>query len=129
DRPARGLVVLSEDAPGGLLGFAARQQGWVLNYETPIFRLASGRELFPTLPEPTREQAEAACRAWGRQKGLGDAAMGAVEADPARGRLLLKPATLPDAVRKELRKGETWLLIGEGLLRAAVRLELCEAST
>jgi hypothetical protein len=126
DRPARGLVVLSEDAGGSLLGFAARQQGWHLSAEAPIFRIAAGREVFPTLPEPTREQGQAACRAWGQQKGLGDATGGAVEVDPAHGRMLLKSVDLPEAVRKELRKGETWLLIGEGLLRAAVRLELSQ---
>jgi hypothetical protein len=136
DRPERLLTVLARVAGSGaaerLLGFAARQEGWVLQAGAPAFAI-EGRwdELFPEVtaglpPEAWRR----AWRSWCEPRSLPEAEVAACAVEPRGERLAIRaPARLVErlrAARSDAVKGEAWLLAGEGPLRRASRIELVE---
>jgi hypothetical protein len=140
NRPERWLAVLAligaPSAGGGrLLGFAARQEGWMLHTAAPILDLANGwTDLFPELAlEPTLEALKRAWEGWVQARGVGDpAAAGCSLSLAGHGLRAYAPAPLLDhlrAARSDLSKGEAWLLIGDGRFRRAAQLELVKRET
>jgi hypothetical protein len=137
DRPERLLAVLvrvgNAGGPDRLLGFAARQEGWVLQADAPAFAVA-GRwdELFPELSAgPPAEAWREAWLAWCQPRGIPGAEAAACGLELRDERLLVRaPARLIErlqAARSDAIKGEAWLLAGEGAIRRAAVVELIEA--
>jgi hypothetical protein len=132
DRPERRLLVLALAAGQNqprLLGFSARQEGWVLSSTEPVLVLDTGwQEIFPELSEPSLESCGQAWQSWAKPRGLSDSDIAGSVLHLAGHRLRV---TLPRAAldhlrntRSEVFKGDTWLLIGDGRVRCAVNLEL-----
>lgn len=135
DHAERLLVALFTSAsnPACLLGLAARQEGWLLQTAELLLTLEQGwPEVLPELTLSTQqESARLAWRNWGKTAGLQTAETDAGQVTYAANRLRV---CLPDAVLQKLRglrsdvfKGDTWLLLGEGRLRAAAILEVVSA--
>jgi hypothetical protein len=136
DRPERLLVALTvtefPEGKRGLLAFAVRQDGWVLNSAEPALSLAEGwHELFPELAnELPLEVWRQAWRSWCQPRGvsLADAAACGLERQGERLRVTA-PARLLEhlrATRSDALKGQAWLLAGEGRLRTAALIDLGE---
>ena len=134
DRPERYLAVWvlvpGPSEQSCLLAFAARQDGWALNSSEPLMRIADGwQDVLPSLcAAPAAESLRRAWTAWAHSRGLTDA-----DADAAGLSLLghcLEVQTPPSALERlkkaksDVFKGDTWLLIGDGLIRTAVVLRL-----
>jgi hypothetical protein len=143
DRPEHLLTVFvlvsapppGEAAAGGqerLLGFAVRQEGWVLQAEEPAFTLTQGwTEVFPELgEEPAPEAWRQAWRSWCQPRSLPAAEYDACKLERQEYRLrVLAPKRLVDrlrAARSDALKGEAWVLAGTGNLRPAALLEIVE---
>lgn len=132
DQPERVLVVLAL-VPGGdqprLLGFSARQEGWVLSTAEPILAQNAGwQAIFPQLADPPPEVLQQAWRSWAQPRGLSDSQIAACAPERIGHRLRVQtPTSVVDHLHKtrsEVFKGDTWILIGDGRVRAAVNLEL-----
>jgi hypothetical protein len=132
DRAERMPVVVVRTADDRLLGFAVRQDGWTLPSETPVFDLGEGwSEAFPYLTEAmSLEEGQQAWQAWCQPRGL--AGLG-VENCPVRLEGHMLHVTVPPRLLERLRatrsdalKGEAWVLVGTGRLRAAALLEILE---
>jgi hypothetical protein len=136
DRPEWVLaVILVAAGPNGipqLVGLPVRQDGWVLQAASPLFTLAGDwQEVFPELgEEPTPEAWRQAWRTWCEQRTLSAAEADAcgLERRGERLRVAAPPSMVERlrAMRSDVLKGETWLLAGEGQIRAAVLVELTE---
>jgi hypothetical protein len=133
DRPERLPVLLALVEAAGetrLLGFAVRQEGWGLQTHHPVFTLTgSWQETFPHLGEkPSETECRQAWRSWCQPRGLPAAEVEACTVLPKGLHLHVKapPALLErlQAARSDALKGEAWLLVGEGNLRAALTLEI-----
>jgi hypothetical protein len=143
DRPEQVLAVLvlvsapppGESAGGGpqrLVGFAARQEGWVLHAEEPAFVLTEGwAEVFPELAdEPGLEAWRQAWRSWCQPRSLPAADYDACKLERLDYRLrVLAPKRLVErlrAARSDALKGEAWVLAGTGNIRPAALLDIVE---
>jgi hypothetical protein len=134
DRPERLPVALVRTGPpeheAELLGFPVRQEGWALQVHHPVFAVREdGLAPFADLESHPLEQAcRQAWRAWCQPRGLPADEVEACALRPAGVRLhVAAPAPLVERLRvarSDALKGEAWLLIGEGLLRAAAVLEV-----
>jgi hypothetical protein len=137
DRPEHlfALVALVPQEGGGegLLGFAVRQEGWVLQAGTPAFALGPDwRDLFPQLGDEVPLDAwRQAWRVWCQPRGLPPAEVEACALERHAHHLrVLAPRRLVErlrAARSDALKGEAWLLAGTGGLRSLALLELVEA--
>ncbi len=136
DRPERLLTVMAPvSGEGGerLLGFAARQEGWVLQGAEPAFVVRQRwHELFPELSAaPAADVWRQAWLTWCQPRGLPAAEVEACAVELQGVRLGVRaPAKLIDrlrAARSDAVKGEAWVLVGEGPVRRAALLELAEA--
>lgn len=134
DHPERHLVAWILVAGSGedpcLLAFAARQEGWVLHSTAPLMRIADGwREALPGIvAEPDTTSLRRAWKVWANSRGLMD-----VDADAATLSLVghqLEVQSPPAALERlkksksDVFKGDTWLLIGDGVIRTAVALRM-----
>jgi hypothetical protein len=136
DRPERLLTVMTPVGGEGkrrLLGFAVRQEGWVLLADAPAFEVRDRwHELFPELAGLPAEAWRRAWLAWCQPRGLPTAEVEACAVEPQGVKLRVRaPAKLIDrlrAQRSDAVKGEAWVLVGEGAVRRAVLLDLAEAS-
>ena len=137
DRPEHLLALLAlveEEGRGEqLLGFAVRQEGWVLQAAAPTFTLGPDwRYLFPQLIEELSLDAwRQAWRVWCQPRGLPAAEVEACTLERQDYRLrVVAPRRLVErlrAARSDALKGEAWLLAGTGSLRSLALLELIEA--
>jgi hypothetical protein len=136
DRPERLLVVLLQcQGPEGrsqLRGFAVRQEGWLLQSSDPLFVLGPAwQEIFSELTaEPPLEAWRQAWRAWCEPRGIPSSEVNACSLEHQGERLLIvAPAPLLERLRitrSDALKGESWLLVGEGAIRSAVKIELVD---
>jgi hypothetical protein len=139
DRPEHlyALVVLTGEEAGGerLLGFAVRQEGWVLQAAPPAFALGPDwRDLFPQLGDEAPLDAwRQAWRVWCQPRGLPPAEVEACTLERHDHRMrVVAPRRLVErlrAARSDAFKGEAWLLAGTGNLRSLALLDLVEAAT
>jgi hypothetical protein len=129
DRPERlpAALVLSGDE-GQLLGFAVRQERWMLNADHPMFTLRG--DWHGPLPDLAVAMTEENCRRawqdWCCSRELPAAEVNACRVQAENLHLRVTP---PPALAERLRdsravKGETWLLAGEGALRAALQMQI-----
>jgi hypothetical protein len=127
DHPERLLVALVRSSTG-LLGFAARQEGWALHSAEPLFSLQSGWEsVFPTFERDLSTTAlSAAWYSWCKTRGLETTSDTIFELVGPRLRVRVSQTTLKGwkARPADLFKGDTWLLLGDGLVRPAVLLDV-----
>jgi len=135
DRPERLLVVLAlvagPDQPR-LLGFAARQEGWVLTSAEPVLVQNSGwQEIFPELSSPTLDALQQAWHAWSQPRGVTESQLAVCTIQMAGHRLRVQaPASVLDhlrTTRSEVFKGDSWILVGDGRVRTACNLEVKSA--
>jgi hypothetical protein len=135
DRPEHILAVLVlARSPSGqqIVGLAVRQDGWVLQTATPLFTLSTNwTEVFPELAaEPPLEVWRQAWRAWCEPRAVPAAEINAcrVESHGERLRVTGPPGLVERlrTARSDVFKGETWLLAGDGPVRAAAQVELTE---
>jgi hypothetical protein len=132
DRPERQLVVLALTAGANqprLLGFAARQEGWVLASTEPVLALDAGwQEIFPELHTPSPEGFRQAWHAWAQPRGITEDQLAACTPEWTGHRLRVQaPASVLDhlrATRSEVLKGDSWILVGDGRVRTAANLEV-----
>ena len=131
DRPERLLVVLvlvaGTDQPR-LLGFAARQEGWVLATAEPVLVMDTGwREIFLELNSPRLDALQQAWHAWAQPRGVSESLLASCAIEMGGHRLRVHaPASVLDhlrATRSEVFKGDSWILVGDGRIRAAANLE------
>ncbi len=117
------LVLMPGPTGPRLLGFAARQEGWVLQAAEPILVLDDGWQLlFPELAGQPAAELARAWQTWALQHGLTEAEAASCRANWTGHRLRIQgPAPLEERARPA--KGETWLLLGEGFVRTAAQLE------
>jgi hypothetical protein len=138
DRPERLAVALTrtgrpENNPR-LVGFAVRQEGWVLQAQHPVFELGGDwHGPFPDLELQTSHEAcRQAWRSWCQPRGLpADAVEGSdVRLEGVHLGIIAPPSLIArlQAVRSDALKGEAWLLIGDGPLRLAAILRLVAAT-
>jgi hypothetical protein len=130
DRPERLVAVLALGQDGNrLLGFAVQEKGWVLASESPLFTLDHGwREVFPdlTVEVPLQDWTDA-WQGWAQAHGCAKREAEGVQITPEGHRLQATGAReLVERLRNEAARGETWLLAGQGRLRAAAVLEFPE---
>ncbi|MBM4070027.1 MAG: hypothetical protein FJ271_13905 [Planctomycetes bacterium] len=134
DHPERHLTVWAL-VPGSeegacLLVFAARQDGWALHGGEPLIRIADGwQEAFSGLTaEPDTASLRHAWKAWASSRGLSDADADAATMSLTGHHLEIQPpAAALDRLKKsksDVFKGDTWLLVGDGLIRTAVVLRM-----
>jgi hypothetical protein len=139
DRPERILaLLLVGQAPEGssqLRALAIRQDGWILQSTTPLFTLGPGwQEVFPELTiEAGLDAWRQAWRTWCEPRGIPTGEISACLLERQAERLrVLAPYHLVErlrAARSDALKGETWLLAGEGAIRAAALVEVVEMRT
>jgi hypothetical protein len=139
DRPERlaaALVVTSvKEGSDRLLGFAVRQEGWVLQAEEPVFVLDAGwQEVFPNLAgEPPPDVWRQAWRAWCQPRNLPAAEVEActLQRQEHRLRVAAPPRFFERlrATRSDALKGEAWLLADTGRLRSAALVEVVEVGS
>jgi hypothetical protein len=137
DRPEHLLVLVTlvreEGQPERLLGYAVRQDGWVLQAATPAFALGPDwRDLFPQLGEEMPFEAwRQAWRVWCQPRGLPPAEVEACALERHDHHLrVLAPRRLVErlrAARSDALKGEAWLVAGTGGVRSVALVELVEA--
>lgn len=134
DRPERHLVAWIL-APGSgehacLLAFAARQEGWALHSVEPLLSLPEDwPESLPGLIiEPDMESLRCAWKTWAHSRGLTEADTDGATLALAGHFLDVQPASAAlerlKKAKSDVFKGDTWLLIGDGLIRTAVVLRL-----
>jgi hypothetical protein len=139
DQP-RHLLALLLVLPGGaggesLLGFAVRQDGWTLQMDVPVFQLTPPwQNVFPDLAfTPRPEDCRQAWRAWCQERGLlsSEAEAFGLEYKPCGLRVSVTAPFLRSvrATASEALRGEAWLLVGDGRIRTAARLEFTEIGT
>jgi hypothetical protein len=129
-------LVLVQVAPGdsgrGLLGFAARSDGWILDMAAPVLALPEGwTDVLPGLAdEPALDEWRRAWQVWCQQRSIPATEIDACEIENIDHRLVVRaPARLLErlrATRSDALKGEAWLLAGAGRSRAAAQVELVE---
>jgi hypothetical protein len=125
-------VVLTAAQLGGerLLVFAGRQQGWLLEASQPAIDIgAAWQEVFPKLAErPPVEAWGPAFRDWAQSAGLplseqvelaSERPVATIQASASRSLVEHWRKIRPEVFREPI-----WLLAGEGLWRAAARLDL-----
>jgi hypothetical protein len=138
DRPEHLFAFLTLTGEEGgaerLLGFAVRQDGWVLQAAPPAFALGPDwRDQFPQLGDEVPLDAwRQAWRVWCQPRGLPPAEVEACPLEPQDHRLrVLAPRRLVErlrAARSDALKGEAWLLAGTGNLRRLALLDLVEGA-
>jgi hypothetical protein len=138
DRPERLPVLLaltgSPEDRQQLLGFSLRQEGWVLQTHHPTFVLrGEPYGPFANLEKSlTPTAGQEAWRAWCLPRGLPAEEVEACEVELTGLHLrICAPAPLLArlrASRSDALKGEAWLLLGAGMIRPAVRLEVVAAA-
>lgn len=131
DRPERlGLVL----APAGerLLGFSYRPEKWELQAEAPAFSLGPGWEAaFPQVAAGVAPDAwQRAWQAWCETEGLADAAAD-TQSVTIQGHNLavaVAPRLLDHlrSIQHEVLQGTTWLMTGDGPLRAAAAVMVAQ---
>jgi hypothetical protein len=136
DRPERlpVLLVLADTAAGEpyLQAFTVRQEGWHLQASHPVFTLhGDWSDSFPGLTDrPSETTCRLAWRSWCQARGHSAEEVEACATLPDGLHLHIKaPAVLVDrlrASRSDALKGEAWILVGEGSLRAALLLDMVE---
>jgi hypothetical protein len=127
------VALVSAPAAGErLLGFAVRQEGWVLHADEPAFTLAEGwSEVFPELAsEPPPETWRQAWRSWCQPRSLPAADSEACKLERQDYHLrVLAPKRLVErlrAARSDALKGEAWVVGGTDSVRPAALLEIVE---
>jgi hypothetical protein len=114
-----------------LLGFAVRQEGWVLQAEEPAFTLTEGwQEVFPELDEPSAETWRQAWRAWCQPRSVPATESDACQLERQEYRLRVRaPKRLVERLRtarSDALKGEAWVLAGTGNIRRGALLDIVE---
>jgi hypothetical protein len=129
------VIRSAAEADRPFLGFAVKQEGWVLPTGQPVFAVGGAlAEALPELRPLTDPEAwRPAWRQWCRQRSFPPAEADAAELEPAGAVLRVRlPGRLLErlrAARSDALKGEAWLLAGDGSLRAAARLEVHEPAS
>lgn len=136
DRPERLLMgfFTTGHEPEWLVGCAVRPEGWSLYTADPILRVPAqvAQEMIPALAPSPISVWRTAWAAWcaARHLPAEDIHDCKVTIEGARLRVIA-PAVLLQrlrAARSDIFKGETWLLAGEGHIRAAAVVEIAEAT-
>jgi hypothetical protein len=127
------LLILPAQAGGeSLFGFAVGQDGWTLQMDVPVFQLTPPwQHVFPDLaPTPLPDDCRQAWRTWCQERGLlsGEAEAFELEYKPCILRVSVAAPFLRSlrATASEALRGEDWLLVGNGRIRTAARLEFTE---
>ena len=115
-----------------LQAFVVRQEGWHVVVSHPVFTLRG--DWHAAFPGLTDKPSETACRlawqSWCQPRGLPADEVEACAVLPDGLHLRVKaPAALVDrlrASRSDALKGEAWILVGDGALRAALLLDIAE---
>jgi len=135
DQPERlpAALVLAPAAEGGdrLLGFEARQPGWVLGTAAPVLAVPGDwHGPFPELEEPPLTVWRQAWRAWGQPRGIPGSEADACGLERLDYRLrVAAPRPVVERLRlarSDALKGEAWLLGGEERIRPAALVEVVE---
>lgn len=134
DRPERLLMVFAAQGenPEMIQGYAVKPEGWSLYTSEPILRLPRlvAADMIPALLPLPDQVWHTAWAAWCGTRHLPAEDIHACKVTPAGPRLrITAPAALLQrlrAARSEVFKGETWLLAGEGHVRAAAMVEVGE---
>lgn len=135
DRPEQLATVLVQ-VPGegvGLLGYAVRTEGWVLERAHPVLALEEGAtEVFPELAaDPPLEAWLQAWHGWCQPRNLPSAEVRACVLKRADHRLIVQaPPKLIDrlrSTRSDAVKGEAWLLAGGGRTWSAAQIDVVPA--
>jgi hypothetical protein len=135
DRPERlvAALVLTAGAGGeSMLGFAVRQEGWILQTEQPAFTLGQDwRSVYPEFVDEMREEEwRQAWRAWCQPRGLSGVS-GEAGSFKSEGHQLVVSASarLMDKLRSsknEALRDEAWVLAGGGRIRRAALLKVIQ---
>lgn len=132
DRPERLAIALVRSDNDRLLGFTIRQDGWSILTDAPILNLGPDwAEVFPRLTEAAVTDWQQAWRTWCQPRGLAEGTAEAVNLrhEGHRLRVTVSAPLLEHlrATRSEALKGEAWVLMGSGTMRAAAVLEIVAA--
>lgn len=131
ERLLTALVLAPAGASGpALLSFAVRHESWNLLSSAPVLHLHCDRHDLATRLSalPSLEEWRQAWQTWCATRGIAPDAASActLECHAARLRVRISPRIHEHlrTTRSEALKGETWLLAGDGAIRAAAALEL-----
>lgn len=122
------IRVRSEQGQERLQGFAVQPKGWHLDTAAPAFQLDPAHSsLAAAFNDPERETWRSVWRSWSQAHGLTPEEADACPLERRDHRLMATaPRPLLDRLRTsrgEVLKGESWVLAGEGAIRAAGLLE------
>ncbi len=129
DRPERVLLTLVTTADE-LLAFGVKADGWQLNERTPALRLplAVLSDFTDLVTEPAESVWRDAWRTWSKQRNLPANEIEACAVTFAAPRIeIVAPPRLVQrlqAANSDLLKGEGWLIVGEGFIRAVAPMVL-----
>ncbi|MSU77547.1 MAG: hypothetical protein EXS16_05545 [Gemmataceae bacterium] len=129
DRAERVMLTLLTTADE-FLGFGVKADGWQLNELAPVLRLplAALRNMSDLVIEPAETAWRDAWRVWSKQRNLPANEVEACVVTFASPRVeILAPPRLVQrlqAANSDLLKGEGWLIVGEGFIRAAAPMVL-----
>src|SRR5262249_50134882 len=127
------LVWTEESAPGRLLGFGIRQDGWMLDAAKPVFDLKAGWQevVLEATHDVPLEQWQRPWQTWCQQRGLADSRSEMFPLERAGHRLrVFAPWRFIERLkqaRSDALKGDAWVLAGDGRIRAAAVIEIVEA--
>jgi hypothetical protein len=130
-RPEHLAIAVVRTRVGELLGFAVKEEGWVLDTAQPVLKLAELADGFAELTRPADESWQRAWLQWCQQRSMPaeEALAAMLTAEEAQLKARVPGALLERlrAGRGEALKGGVWLLSGAGRLRAAAQLEITGA--
>ncbi len=137
DRPERVMLVLMfthKDDVQRMLAFAVKVDGWTLYDQSPVLRLPiAAHSQWPDLAQETPAALwQEAWRSWCRQRQLPSNEVESCSLAYSPPQLEVHaPARLVQrlqAAKSDLLKGEAWILVGDGYLRAAAQLVVRQAT-
>jgi hypothetical protein len=128
DRPERALLALVLTAAKERLGFAVKVDGWTLHDNAAALRLSEETGCPELAPEPAAAVWQDAWRDWCRQKQFPTSEVAGCTLAYQAPRLDVQaPPRLVQrlqAAKSDLFKGDAWLLVGDGYVRAATQLAM-----
>jgi hypothetical protein len=132
DRAVRLPVAVVRCADEKLFGFPMQTEKWALQTDPPAFTLSDDwRTIFPELAAaPTATELLQAWQGWCQPRGVVNVEAERIAVDGHRLRVEASAKVLDRlrGARSDIAKGDGWVLVGTGKLRAALLLEIVEAS-